>query len=216
MVYEVGDWTVPTLNVSPFDGSTLAALVVVNPQTGAETPLTPTSSGGGALWTAPPYEFVVPGEWIERWTVTGTGKGKERRLLLVNPDPVDVPTGQRVYATTAEYATWLRTAPPAGARKALAEASAAVDDMLLCAIYPVDDAGKPTDAKHIEKLRDATCAQAEDARTHASRAAGSFTLGRLQVTRSPAATVQVERYRSPRAYRILQQAGLTGYGPQSR
>jgi hypothetical protein len=214
--YEVGDWTVPTLTVSPFDGTTLATLAVVNPATGIATPLTPTTSDGGNHWTAPTYEFVAAGEWVERWTVTGTGTGKERRVLLVAPDPADMPSGQRVYATTTDYANALHTAPPAGARKALAEASRAVEDMLFTAVYPVDTAGLPTDADHIIALRDATCVQAEDAKAYASRLTGSFTLGRLQVAKRPPAAVSKERYRSPRALQILRDAGLTGHEPWAR
>lgn len=215
MAYEEGDWTVPELTVDPYDGSTVATLDVVDPGAVA-TPLTPATTDGGHTWKAPSYQLTAPGEWVERWTVTGTGKSAERRVLLVAPEPTDAPSGQRVYATTADYARALHAAPPAGSRKALAEASRAVEDMLFTAVYPVDALGMPTDAEHIAALRDATCAQAEDAKAYASRLTGSFTIGRLQVSKRPPAAVSKERYRSPRALQILRDAGLTGHEPWAR
>lgn len=214
MAYEVGDWQAPTLTVSVHDGTTETALVVIAPD-GTETTLTPTSADTGATWTAPSYELTMPGEWVERWTVTGTGKSKERRTLLVAPDPTEVPDGQRVYANTADYAKQLRAAPPANSRAALAKASAAVDDMLLTAVYDVDDDGMPTLAAVIAALKEATCVQAEDAREVKRAAAGSFSIGSLSVTRSAPQTVRPEDYKSPRAWRVLQRAGLTGNAPWS-
>lgn len=207
---EVGDWQIPTLTVSVFDGTTSATLTVVAPDGTTATPAA-TSAGGGATWTAAGYAFTMPGEWVERWTVVGTGKGQERRVILVSPDPTDVPSGQRVYATTADYAKWLRAAPPAGSRLALAQASAAIDDMLLTSIYDTDPVtGLPTAADVIAALRDATCEQAKDARIAKAAAAGSFTIGSVSVTKSAPQKVREEDYRSPRAWAILQRAQLTG------
>ncbi len=206
--YEVGDWVVPTLAVSPSDGTTAATLTVVAPDGTTTTP-TPTTGDGGATWAAPRYQLTAAGEWLERWTVTGQGAGVERRTLLVAPDPAAVPTGQRVYATTTDYANHLRAAPPSGSRLSLAKASAAVDDMLLTAVYDVDDDGMPTDADVIEALRDATCIQAEDARAAKAARASSFSIGSVSVTRSAPTTDPEETYRSPRALARLQRAGLT-------
>lgn len=210
---EVGDWQIPTVTVAPFDGTTVATLTVVSPSGVTTTPAA-TSSGGGATWTAAGYEFTEPGEWVERWILTGTGKGKERRTLLVSPDPTDLPTGQRVYATTADYAKWLRAAPPSGSRLALAQASAAVDDMLLTSVYDVDPTtGLPTLAAVITALQQATCQQAQDARKYAIDNASSFSIGSVSVTRSAPAKTRPEDYRSPRAWAILQRAQLTGIRP---
>lgn len=211
---EAGDWQIATLSVSVHDGTTSATLTVVPPSGVTSTPAV-TASDGGATWTAAGYEFTDPGEWIERWVVTGTGKGTERRILLVAPDPLAVPSGTRVYASTTDYANALRKAPPANSRRALADASRAVDAMLLTAVYDVDVAGMPTDAAVIVAVRDATCAQAEDLRAAKAAAAGSFSIGAISVTRSAPVTVRDEDYRSPRAYEILQQAGLTGQSPWS-
>lgn len=207
--YEAGDWQIPTLTVSVHDGTTAATLTVVSPSGVTTTPATSTPDAG-ASWTAAGYELTAPGEWVERWVVTGTGKGSERRVLLVAPDPAAVPSGIRVYATTTDYANALRAAPPSGSRLALAKASAAVDDMLLTAVYDTDTVGMPTGAAVIVALRDATCAQAEDARKYAAEAAGSFSIGSVSVTRAAPAKLRPEEYRSPRALSILQRAGLTG------
>lgn len=214
MAIEVGDWQIPTLTVSVHDGTTAAALVVVAPD-GTETTLTPDTADVGATWTAPSYELTMPGEWVERWTVTGTGKSKQRRVLLVAPDPTDVPDGQRVYANTADYARQLRAAPPANSRIALAKASAAVDDMLLTAVYDVDVDGMPTLAAVIAALKEATCVQAQDARAAKAAAASAFSIGSLSVTRSAPQTAREEDYKSPRAWSVLQRAGLTGTAPWS-
>lgn len=214
MAYEVGDWQLPTLTVSVHDGTTAATLTIIAPD-GTSTVLTPTTADAGATWAAPAYELTMPGEWVERWAVTGTGKSKERRTLLVAPDPTDVPAGQRVYANTADYARQLRAAPPANSRAALAKASAAVDDMLLTAVYDVDAAGLPTLPAVIAALKEATCVQAQDARAAKAAAAGSFSIGSVSVTRSAPQTVREEDYRSPRAWHVLQRAGLTATAPWS-
>lgn len=74
---DVGDWRTPTLTVSPADGTTLATLAIVAPS-GTSTPLAVQSSAGGTLWTASSaYQLTAAGIWVERWTVTGTGKGAE-------------------------------------------------------------------------------------------------------------------------------------------
>ncbi|BCJ64147.1 hypothetical protein [Polymorphospora rubra] len=183
MAYDEGDWRIPTLTVTPADGTTQAALVVEAPD-GTRTALTPT--GGSGSWEGPAYELTSPGEWIEDWTVTGTGAGRQRTSVLVAP--VSGPVGARVYATTADLARWLHAAPPAGARRALQAASRRVDEMLLTALYPTDATGLPTTPAHIAALRDATCAQAEYARASgdatsvgATTKPSSFTLGRLSV-----------------------------------
>lgn len=221
MALEAGDWRIATLTVDPHDGTTAAVLTVISPA-GAITTPNVTSAGTGATWTAAGYEFAAAGEWVERWTVTGTGKSKERSVLLVAPDPVTVPTGARVYATTTDYANALLAAPPAGARRALVSASKVVDEMLLTAVYDVDDDDLPTDAAVILALRDATCAQAEyaraagDANSVGAGAISSFSIGPVQVTKgTPAGATRspLPAHWSPAAYRELSQAGLTGQQP---
>lgn len=136
------------------------------------------------------------------------------------------PSAVRVYATEAEYATWLGVEEaPAGAATALIRASRAVDQMLLTAVYDVDDDGLPTDTAHAEALRDATCAQAEYAAAAgdpnlvgAGAPSGAITqvgLGSLSYAKTAAAgiggTSGLARW-SSEAWQILQRAGLTGGG----
>lgn len=214
--FEEGDWTTPTLTVTPFDGTTIVSLAVVSP---SNVVTAPAVTGAAGVYTATAYEFTVPGEWIERWTVTGTGKGKERRVNLIAPDPGNVPSGTRVYATTADYANWLRTAPPSGARRALAEASREVEQMLLSAFYTVDAVTKlPTDTDVIAAMRDATCAQAEyakaigDVNSLGSNQYHSVSIATVSLTRgyNPGGSSAPAKW-SAKAFEILQRAGLTGH-----
>lgn len=218
---DVGDFRVATLSVvdadgTPGDGTTNATLTVVAPDGTTSTPSVSTTDSGPS-WESTPYELTAPGEWIERWVVTGRGAGKQRTSVLVAPDPADVPSGARVYATTGDYATWLQAAPPAGARGALARASKAVDQMLVCAIYDVDDDGLPTDADVAAAMRDATCAQAEfagatgDPLTVGATQFHSMTIGSISLGRgyNAAGSAAPGRY-STQAWELLQQAGLVG------
>ncbi len=139
-----------------------------------------------------------------------------------------MPSGARVYATTADYARHLLTSTPAGSKRALWVASKMVDEMLLTAIYDTDDDDMPTDADVIAAMRDATCEQADFAYTGGDRnmvgasRPSSFSLGKLSVSR-PAASAGAglgglgpRGEWSPRAWATLQAAGLTGHEPWSR
>ena len=69
---------------------------------------------------------------------------------------------QPVYATVDDLTDFMAPdTPPTNAAKLLRVASRRVDTLLIGAVYPVDDAGRPTDTDHMEALRDAACAQAE-------------------------------------------------------
>lgn len=130
----------------------------------------------------------------------------------------------RVYATPDEYADWLGVDdPPTGSETALRRASMVVDQMLLGAVYDVDDDRLPTNADVVEALRDATCAQAEYARATGDAslvgAAGitQVSIGSLSYTKAATGTAATTtggngRW-SPTAWEILQQAGLTGHVP---
>lgn len=122
----------------------------------------------------------------------------------------------RVYATTMEYAAWLglETAP-AGATQALRTASLRVDELLLSAVYETDAAGKPTETKHIEALRDATCAQAAHVRAQGDPEGDgaspykSVSFGSVSLTRAaPSDGSGSTAVYSSDAYSILQMAGL--------
>ena len=214
---DVGDWRTPSLTVDPADETTTATLTVVAPD-GTETALAATPGDTRAEWTGQAYQLTAPGEWVERWVVTGTGAGAQRAVVRVAPDPTAVP-GQRVYASTGDYAEWIGTAPPPGARRALAAASRAIDELLLTAVYDVDSEGLPTDAAVAAALRDATCAQAAY-QTATGDPAG---VGAGHITQAQIGSVSFQRRGSggqdtpgrysPQAVQILQQAGLLGHGP---
>lgn len=216
---DVGDWRIATLTVDPADDTTAATLVVVSPD-GTETLLTTTPGDDPATWTSEPYELTTPGEWVERWTVTGTGAGAQRAIVRVAPDPAAALSGQRVYASTGDYATWLGTAPPPGARRALAAASRVVDELLLTAVYATDAAGMPTDPVVAEALTRATCAQAAyqaalgDPAGVGAGHISQASIGSISFTRAaPGSQGSTPGRYSPQAVQILRQAGLLGHGP---
>ncbi len=192
---DVGDWRIPTLAIDPADATTSASYVVVAPDGTAAAPVTATvalnATAGTGTATGTGYELTVAGEWVERWTVTGTGQSKERAIVLVAPDPVTAPSGGRVYATTTDLANWLQAAPPAGSRKMLRAASRQIDKMLLTATYDVDSVTLlPTDTVVITAFRDAVCAVIEEGKRNGEQAYGgagsvaSFTIGGITVNRA--------------------------------
>lgn len=124
---------------------------------------------------------------------------------------------QPVYATEAEYATWLGTTAPAGSARALRAASGRIDELLITAVYDTTAEGMPTDADVVEALMEATCAQADYQRAigdaNSTGAAGqwsSVSIGSASLSRGQAAgggTASPAKY-SSEAYGILQRAGL--------
>lgn len=69
-----------------------------------------------------------------------------------------------VYATPADLAQWLGLEePPAGAVRALRDASLDVDTLLVGAVYAVDGQGAPTDPRVADILMQATLHQVEHA-----------------------------------------------------
>lgn len=117
------------------------------------------------------------------------------------------------YATVDELHERLgRT--PANAQVLLDRASRDVDRALLCAVYDPDHPAIVT------ALRAATLEQVAarlDADTRAARSAG-FTIGRLsvQAPADPGDQPALIGTLWEQAWTILQAAGLTGHGPQSR
>ncbi|GAA3455879.1 hypothetical protein GCM10018962_77130 [Dactylosporangium matsuzakiense] len=214
--YDVGDWRIPTLAVAEGDGFTVALVEVVNPSTGAVVPLAAATSDGGKTWEAAPYELTVSGEWVERWTVTGSGAGKQRFVLAVAPDPAAVLPGVRVYATTTDYADQLRVAPPAGTRGRLVDASRLVEEATMHALYDVDGDGMPTDAAVLAAFKAATVAAADNLRKNGDQGDAAnwatLSIGSLSMTRAAGATgPQPAAVRiGDNARRILQLAGLLG------
>lgn len=221
VVHEDGDWWLPSLTVSPFDGTTVAVLEKETPA-GVITAVTVSTADGGATWLATAAYQLTPGEWIDRWTVTGMGESKERKVILVVADPAAAPTGAVVYATTADYAI-SGAVLFAGIRRALREASGKIDEMLLASVYPVDVNGFPTETATIKAMRDATVAQAEyakaigDVNSIGNNQWASMEIGTAKLTRgSTGQGFSIPGAWSPKAFRILQRAGLTAFGPQTR
>ena len=217
MTLDAGDWRTPHLLVNPYDSTTAVTLTVTTPAGATISPTVSASTMAGR-WDAVSYQLAVAGEWVETWTVTGTGAGRESTVLLVAPAPTATSEG-RVYATTTDLANGLHSAPPAGSRVLLKRASRDVDDALLCAIYNVDDDGMPTDTEVSAALRAATVEQvcgmlaSGDAKGIGAQTPQSFSIGGLNVNTAGTGPAKIGRlYRQ--AWLILQQAGLTNFGPE--
>lgn len=151
---DVGDKVTASLTVTPHDGTTQAALTVTAPDGTTSTPSVSTADGG-ATWTAP-LTYTAAGIWLLHWVVTGTGASVENELVSVAPTPGSGLTG-RIYATTTQLANKLQAAPSLDAVRQLAEASKALDDALLTALYDTDDDGMPTDQDVIDAFAEAVC-----------------------------------------------------------
>lgn len=128
------------------------------------------------------------------------------------------------YATPEEYEAYTGATVPAGIALMLTRASRVVDQVLLSAVYDVDDDGLPTDPAVQAALRDATIEQAaywaqtgEDGTgalsEYANVSIGSVSLGRAQT--EGAGPGSGARTLAPQAWQILTQAGLTGHAPRA-
>ncbi|WP_433067433.1 hypothetical protein [Dactylosporangium sp. CS-033363] len=154
---EVGEFTIPRLLVTPFDGTTAATLQVFD---GADvaTPWPVTKVGesaAGQEWLGDdPLEFTAGGLWHLRWQVTGTGMGRQTSKVAVAPDPL---MARPAWATTTDLADWTGAAPPLDARRMLQHATRKIRSVVMTAFYDVDELGEPTDAKVKATLRDAVC-----------------------------------------------------------
>lgn len=128
------------------------------------------------------------------------------------------------YATVDDLVPDYVDPAPANINLLLTRASREVDRALLSAVYPVDEAGLPTEAAHITALMEATCEQvaawleAGEDGTGASSAWDDVQIGSVRLARrgsqsgaggggSAAARL------APQAWNVLQQAGLTGHEP---
>jgi hypothetical protein len=127
-----------------------------------------------------------------------------------------------VYATPEEYAEWLAAGetpadPPAGAARALRAASAWVRALTKTAIYDVDAEGLPSDAATLAVFVEATCAQAEYAKSigdpygiGAAAVWASLKLGSASMSRGQSAGGGTDDPSpvGPQVLLILQEAGL--------
>lgn len=214
----VGDFGTPTLTVPTFDGSTVATLSVVDP-TGEATAVPVEIVGDKGHWKATSaYELTMPGEWLEHWTVTGTGKGSRTYVRTVDAQPV-APPGHGSHATTAQfYAYTGDDGPrPAALSLLLRRASLDVNRVLVTAVYTLTDAD-PNDAMRTiaDVLADATCEQAcyriENGQESGINAGyHSVAIGSVNLTRGytgAGSGAEGDKF-SPQAWQILVDAGLT-------
>lgn len=149
--------TVRTVDGGPADQTTSARVEVLGPEDEPVTTAAYPTDGSRGTWTATLGD-VEPGEYMVRWVVTGTGAGTESVRVMVAP--FGRPAG-RSYATTAQLAEHMQSAPPEGSRLLLVRATARVDELLHTAVY--DHAGPdeyPTDPRVAAAFAEAVCAQA--------------------------------------------------------
>lgn len=225
-VRDVGDWRIPTISIStdanlPAAGTVTCAVEAPDGTIAAVVMTAGAPTATATPWTGAAYELTQAGEYIERFTITGDGKGKARQLVWVYADPGALPSGARVYATTGDYATAIAEAPPTDVslRRVLAVASARVDEMLHGAIYTTNTTTLlPTDTAVAAALRDATIQQAAYAidvgdpyglgvEQYQSVAIGGVSLGRGSGSAAPAGRF------APDAMETLRAAGLTNVTP---
>lgn len=229
-VRDVGDWRIGYIEITSDDGTAAAGTVTLSVVRGDDTVIASVPMTAGAPtatatpWTSDSYELTVPGEWIERFTITGDGKGKERQIFYVLADPATVPTGERVYATTVDYMNAIHEAPAGvNLRRALAAATRTIEGALLTALYETDSVTLlPTDTAVTAAIRDAVVEQARWAieqgdpyglgvDVYQNASIGSLALGRG----ANGGSADPPGRRSPEALAILARAGLTGGAPQT-
>lgn len=90
----VGDRVNPSLLIDPFDGTTVASLIVTKPD-GTTVAGTGEATSGGGAWTADEVTLDQAGLWLLTWTVAGVGAGVEAQRLIVaataTPIPAETP-----------------------------------------------------------------------------------------------------------------------------
>lgn len=217
--YDPGDQRNATLLISGAggDGTTAAVLTVTRPDGTTFLPAVTTTDGGTNWRTVLPYTLTQAGDWVESWTVTGKGAGTEGQVVAAAGAPPVSMVG--VYATPAQYATYVGGALPANLGRLLRRASQDVDADLITAIYDI------TDAVVLAALAEATCEQVADWLDKgwlggAALPVNSVKIGSVQLTgllggsAQGGSAVGVSGQRlCPRAYGVLQRAGLTGQPP---
>ncbi|MEO3860872.1 hypothetical protein [Acrocarpospora sp. B8E8] len=219
---DAGDPQIASLTIDPGDGTTAAVLTVRAPDGTTSTPSVSISGSDGTRTASAAVTYPVAGLYVLSWSVTGTGAGVEHQQVPVGPALAT--TLGRSYATTTDLANKLQKAPPLNAPVLLERASRLVEEKLLCAIYDTDDDGLPTDAAVADAMMRATVEQVaawspigEDG-TGVTDHYGSVKLGSASLSRGSGSSGgsdkgSVAEELAPQALMILQQAGLTGFGP---
>lgn len=216
----VGSIETVKLTLDVFGSDTAATLTVVQPD-GQTAPgdVTKVDEDGGKTWLAR-VVYTMPGVWdLSGWRVTGTGEGRPEAPYRVAVAPAPgTPDGRHTYATSVDLANYLRDAPPLDADRLLRDASAALDDVLVCSVYDVDAVGMPTDAAVQAVLRDAACAVVKwrDASGYDETAAGDITsasIAGVSLGFASGGTTGPRDGIGGEARQLLRQAGLLGTGP---
>lgn len=223
--YQAGQPRLATVTLTEADASTEASLTVIAPDdTETEITASVVPDTDFLQWQADETYVLGAGETIERWTVTGTGATTIDNPVWANATVDATVSGQRVYATSADYAALIKpTTAPTGLRAKLAAASQLVEEMTNCGVYETDDDFMPTKASVIEAMRDATCLQAQfaaetgDGQLVGAVKGSGFSIGRLSVQTPGRAQpggkggLGPRGEWSPRAWaRLAQEAGLLG------
>ncbi|MER6236536.1 hypothetical protein ABT185_10780 [Streptomyces clavifer] len=125
------------------------------------------------------------------------------------------------YATEAEFAAFLApNSPPAQARRLLETASDLIDELLIGAVYAVDDQGNPADPAVAGTFAKAVCHQAQymaatGDETGANANVSSMSQGGLSITRAlgskSASAARTPRY-SENAVGVLRGVGVLPIG----
>lgn len=214
--YEVGATATITIGTPDGAGDTTLDLTVTSGRTQTVTNPTATPNVGHTEWT---LELVLdePGDWTIVAVADGTGANEASYTLHVAPQP---PPSTGMYANTGDWAAYTGEAPKAGLPKLMRRATLDVRRVTKCAVYEVDDDKLPTDADLLQALQDAVCEQASYC-IDSGRAKGivspttSFSLGKLSRSTGGGASAGSASGPdfSPHAYTILDDAGLTGWGP---
>lgn len=217
--YDVGDTRTATLNItSGGDGTTLAVLTVTRSDGTAFLPAVQTTDGGTNWRTTAAYTLTQAGDWVESWAVTGKGQGSEGAIVGVAGTPPVSMVG--VYATPAQYAGFIGGTLPANLVRLLRRASQDVDADLITAIYTTDDAAV------LAALAEATCEQVADWldkgwTSGAALPVSDVKIGSVQLSgllggtsvRGGGYSIPQGQRLCPRAYGVLQRAGMTGQPP---
>lgn len=211
------------LDLDVYGSDTVAALVVtLNGVTvaGVGVPA-PVDYGDPTLvnksWRAR-VPYAAAGLYWHKWTVTGAGAGA--RAIPVPVAPIADGTDPRhTYASTTDLANYLHDAPPIDADRKLKDATAVIDDLILCALYDVDTAGMPTDPAIKVALANAVCEQVrwristgddDSAELYSSVSIAGVSLAR---SRSGRGSTSALARTGPGVAPILIDAGLLGNGP---
>ncbi|WKU08009.1 hypothetical protein [Micromonospora sp. HUAS LYJ1] len=227
MAYSVIQGRTVTLTVEWLDypggpASLVSGVTIeIRPAGGGVAVVGPTSTGVVHVATGlDTYRWTVPADlaasdYAVIWSGTDAQADTVTATDIVTVVEQSPPVGGS-YATVAELAEHLgRT--PTNAVQLLVRASRDVDRALLCAVYD------PTDPAVVTALREATLEQVAGNLGSGNTTGlggsrqGGFSIGRLTVQAASSDDKPV-RIGSlwEQAWTVLQAAGLTGHGPQSR